>query len=53
MLGLSQTGIRPPVFRLRVSRPEAVKSRYQRYVLNLIREQFRFTGYPLRLNLTD
>ncbi len=53
VLGLSQTGIRPPVFRLRVSRPEAVKSRYQRYVLNLIRNQFRFTGYPLRLKLTD
>jgi GTP-binding protein len=52
-IGLTQTGIRPPFFRLRVSRPEAVSTSYQRFVVNLIRNQFRFTGYPIRLKVTD
>ncbi len=50
--GLSQVGIRPPVFRLRVSHPSEVTPLYQRYLLNLIRNQFHFTGYPLRLKIT-
>lgn len=53
VIGISQTGIRPPVFRLRLSNPAAVTTRYQRYVLNLLREHFRFIGYPLRLKITS
>jgi|UniRef100_A0A7V3PS80 GTP-binding protein len=53
VISLSQTDIRPPWFRLRVSQPEEVGSRYQRFVINLIRNQFRFTGYPIRLKVTD
>ncbi len=52
VLGISQTGIRPPVFRLRLSDPDAADTRYQRYVVNLIREQFKFTGYPIKLHVT-
>ncbi len=52
IIGLSQTGIRPPIFRLRLSRPKTATSRYQRYVLNLIRSHFRFTGYPIKLKIT-
>ncbi|MEO0005567.1 MAG: ribosome biogenesis GTPase Der [candidate division WOR-3 bacterium] len=52
IIGLTQTGIRPPIFRLRLSRPETITSRYERYVLNLIRTNFRFTGYPIRLKIT-
>ncbi len=52
VLGISQTGIRPPVFRLRLSDPDAIDTRYQRYVLNLIRQQFQFTGYPIKLDVT-
>jgi len=51
-LSLSQIGIRPPVFRLRLSHPETVTARYQRYCINLIRSQFRFTGYPIRIKFT-
>ena len=53
VIALSQTGIRPPLFRLRVSCPDAVGIRYQRFVINLLRHQFRFTGYPIRLKVTD
>ncbi len=53
VLAITQTGVRPPTFRLRLSRPDAVTTTYQRYILNLIRQQFKFTGYPIRLNITD
>ncbi len=53
VLSLTQTGIRPPTFRLRLSNPDAADRRYLRYVLNLIRDQFKFTGYPIQLNVTD
>lgn len=52
IIGLTQTGIRPPIFRLRLSRPQTITSRYERYVLNLIRAQFHFSGYPIRLKIT-
>lgn len=53
VLGLSQTGTRPPVFRLRVTKPDEINARYRMFVINLIRNQFKFTGYPIRLNITD
>jgi len=53
LISLTQTGIRPPSFRLRLSEPAAADRRYQRYVVNLLRTQFKFIGYPIRLNVTD
>jgi GTP-binding protein len=52
VLGLTQVGTRPPVFRLRVSNPERVVQSYERRVLADIRRSFRFTGYPIRLRVT-
>jgi len=52
VLGLSQVGTRPPVFRLRLSHLTAVSTAYQRYVVNQIRAQFGFPGYPIRLRIT-
>ncbi|MEO0080497.1 MAG: ribosome biogenesis GTPase Der [candidate division WOR-3 bacterium] len=52
VLGIRQVGIRPPVFRLRLTRPEEVPQAYQRQVMNIIREHFRFAGNPLRLLIT-
>lgn len=52
IIGLTQTGIRPPIFRLRLTRPETITRRYERYVLNLIRAKFHFSGYPIRLKTT-
>jgi GTP-binding protein len=49
VLGLSQTGTRPPTFRLRVSNPGGITPSYQRYVLSEIRHRFGFAGYPIRL----
>ncbi|MGQ9679050.1 MAG: ribosome biogenesis GTPase Der [bacterium] len=53
VLGFTQTGIRPPSFRLRLSDPQEANVNYQRFVFNLLRDQFKFTGYPIRLNVTD
>lgn len=53
VLGLTQTGIRPPSFRLRLSHPQEANRNYQHFVINLLRDQFKFTGYPIRLNVTD
>lgn len=53
VLGLTQTGIRPPSFRLRLSHPQEANENYRRFVINLLRNQFKFTGYPIRLNVTD
>jgi GTP-binding protein len=52
VVGLSQTGTRPPVFRLRVTNPKALTQAYQRYVISEIRHRFTFTGYPIRLVIT-
>ncbi len=52
VLGLSQVGTRPPRFRLRLTRPEAVDSAYQRFVVSEIRRCFSFEGYPIRLRIT-
>ncbi|MGQ9708645.1 MAG: ribosome biogenesis GTPase Der [bacterium] len=51
VISLSQTSIRPPVFRLRLSRPETATAGYQRYLINLIRNRFKFTGYPIRIKI--
>jgi GTP-binding protein len=52
VLALSQTGTRPPAFRLRLSNPKAMSAAYERFVLGEIRRRFRFPGYPVRLHAT-
>jgi GTP-binding protein len=52
VLALSQTGTRPPAFRLRLSNPKAMSAAYERFVLGEIRRRFRFPGYPVRLHVT-
>jgi GTP-binding protein len=46
--GLSQTGTRPPRFRLRASDPDALDANYRKSVVNGLR-RFGFEGWPIRL----
>lgn len=48
LLGLNQTGTRPPRFRLRVSDPDAVSDNYRKSVVSGLR-RFGFEGWPVRL----
>jgi len=52
VVALSQVGTRPPTFRLRVTRPNAVTPAYERFVVGEIRKRFKFIGYPLRIKVT-
>ena len=52
VLGLSQTGTRPPGFRLRVAGPGEVSPAYVRYVVTEVRRVFGFDGYPIRLRIS-
>jgi GTP-binding protein len=47
----TQTGHRPPVITLFVSKPDAIPPHYVRYLQNHLREEFHFTGTPLILTL--
>jgi GTP-binding protein len=49
VLGLSQVGVRPPRFFLRLSRPCSLDPPWERFVVSLIRRRARFPGYPIRL----
>lgn len=48
---VTQPSARPPRFAVFCSRPEAVPSAYQRYLLNSVRESFALWGVPIRLFL--
>jgi len=48
VLGLNQTGTRPPRFRLRVSDPDALTDSYRKSVVSGLR-RFGFEGWPIRL----
>lgn len=50
-LGISHVGARPPRFRLRVTRPDAVTTQYRRFVINELRRTFGFSGWPIRLRV--
>ena len=52
VLALSQTGTRPPLFRLRLTNPKAMTSAYEKFVLSTIRKHFPYSGYPIRLIVT-
>ncbi|MFH1368888.1 MAG: ribosome biogenesis GTPase Der [Elusimicrobiota bacterium] len=46
---VSQTGTRPPHFTLLVNKTELVHFSYRRYLTNILRENFGFTGTPIVL----
>ncbi|HOU42470.1 MAG TPA: GTP-binding protein, partial [Promineifilum sp.] len=45
----TQVAVAPPTFVFFVNRPEMIHFGYQRYIENRIREQFTFSGTPIRL----
>lgn len=51
VLGISQVGIRPPRFRVRLSDPDSARPEWYRFVANLLRQAFGFVGYPLRIRV--
>jgi GTP-binding protein len=51
-VALNQVGTRPPTFRLRVTRPNAVTPAYERFVIAEIRKRVEFIGYPIRIKVT-
>ncbi len=53
VLGLSQIGIRPPRFLVRLSRVCTLDPAWERFVAAEIRRRVRFAGYPIRLNVAD
>jgi GTPase len=48
---LTQSKARPPTFYLSCSRPEALPEAYRRYLVNGLRDEFGFSGVPIRLML--
>lgn len=46
---LAQIGTAPPLFVLKVNDPRLVHFSYKRYITNRLREQYAFTGWPIRL----
>jgi GTP-binding protein len=44
----AQVGVAPPIFAVRVNRPD-VHFSYERYLVNSLRRAFEFTGSPIRL----
>ncbi|MBB3996965.1 ribosome biogenesis GTPase Der [Aureimonas pseudogalii] len=48
---MTQIKTRPPTFVLSTSRPDAIGTAYQRYLINGLRDQFGLTGIPIRLIL--
>ncbi|MEW6621593.1 MAG: ribosome biogenesis GTPase Der [Bacillota bacterium] len=49
ILYATQTGIKPPTFKLFVNNPELFHFSYQRYIENQLRKTFGFEGNPIRL----
>lgn len=50
---MTQTGVRPPTFRIFVNKADGVHFSYQRYLVNCLREAFGFRGCPIRLRFAD
>ena len=48
---LTQIKSHPPHFVLFVNHPDRMLDSYQRYLLNALRKEYRFTGCPVRLTL--
>lgn len=45
----SQIEVRPPTIVLKVNKPELFKGRYERYLMNRLREELPFSEVPIRL----
>ena len=50
---ITQTAVRPPTFTVFVNKEKGVHFSYRRYMANKIREPFKFTGCPIRINYRD
>ncbi|MBW2185114.1 MAG: ribosome biogenesis GTPase Der [Deltaproteobacteria bacterium] len=50
---ITQTAVRPPTFTIFVNKEKGVHFSYRRYMANKIREPFKFTGCPIRINYRD
>ena len=48
---ITQTKARPPTFAVWVSRAKDLPVAYNRYLINGLREDFKFSGVPIRLNI--
>lgn len=48
---MTQAKTRPPTFFVSCSRPDALPSAYERYLINALRDDFGLMGVPLRLML--
>ena len=46
---MTQVATKPPVFALFVGRPQDVSKTYLRYLENRLREQYQFSGSPIRI----
>lgn len=46
---MTQSKTRPPTFFISCSRPDALPSAYERYLINALRDDFGLMGIPLRL----
>ncbi|MEO0073809.1 MAG: ribosome biogenesis GTPase Der, partial [candidate division WOR-3 bacterium] len=51
VLGISQVGVRPPRFRVRLSDPDSARPDWYRFVANQLRQTFGFFGYPVRIRV--
>lgn len=49
VVAISQTGTRPPMFKLRLSKPQAADKAWLKFVATEIRRVFGFVGYPVRI----
>ncbi|MDB5554830.1 MAG: engA, partial [Rhizobium sp.] len=47
---MTQIKSRPPGFIISSSRPEALPESYTRYLMNGLRDDFGFTGVPIRIS---
>jgi GTP-binding protein len=47
----AQVGTAPPMFAVRVNKPDEVHFSYERYLVNALRQAFGFAGSPIRLSL--
>jgi GTP-binding protein len=45
----AQTAVRPPTFVIFVNKAEGIHFSYERFLTNIFREAFGFSGVPLRL----
>ena len=50
---ISQTGTKPPKFTLRVNNKGLIHFSYERYLENKLRENFDFTGTPIKLQFKN